>query len=114
MIAATVIGPACAILAAGFMMLANRQLRMAETTARRTEDFHRLIVRENDIAQAVNKLTVAIGQQQQALEGLHAAQHATHGALSHLLQHAEGGGSPDRPRAVVLLTLFGQPFRGDA
>lgn len=54
--------------------------------------------------------------QQVALQQLHVAQSATHGAVSHLIQHMNARSQAEDmpPKGVILLTLFGAPFRGDA
>lgn len=98
-------------------LLARRWLREASEVASRAEERHRLILREYDLAHVVGELAAAVQNHNVALGGLRDAQAATHGAVARLLHHVHGNTPPDGDeeiRGVVLLTLFGSPFRGDA
>lgn len=95
---------------------ARSLLRSSEQIFENAADRHQLLLRENDIAQSVNGLTEVVRHQQVVLQQLHVAQSATHAAVSHLLGHVHSRqmAEDSPPRAVILMTLFGAPFRGDA
>jgi hypothetical protein len=95
---------------------ARRLLRASEDLCRGATERHQLLLRENDVAQSVNKISEVLRHQQVALQQLHVAQSSTHGAVSHLIQHMSARSQAEDmpPKGVILLTLFGAPFRGDA
>lgn len=111
------------VLVAGLMIaslalfaVSRRMLSASEDLHERAAQRHQLMLRENDIAQRVNGLTTAMQHHQAALQQLHVAQTSTYAAVSHLISHvhAETSGQESAPKGVILLTLFGAPFRGDA
>lgn len=97
-------------------VVSRRMLRTSEDLCERATHRYELMLHENDIAQTVNGLTAAMGHHQVALQQLHVAQNSTYAAVSHLISHVHAGasGQDSAPKGVILLTLFGAPFRGDA
>lgn len=95
---------------------ARQLLRASEELFEDATERHQLLLRENDISQSVNRLSEVLRHQQVALQRLHVAQSATHGAVSHLIQHVNARSQVEDspPMSVILLSLFGTPFRGDA